>query len=383
MRNEISFRKESLLKRASNFCPARQILDIEEITSGNINKTFLVSVIGGEKKSFIMQYINTNVFKKPENLVNNLLSIGIHIQTKLNQLPLKIRNRRWEFAQILPNINTGESMLIEGFSYWRALTYIPSSVNLNVISSSNKAREVGLALGVFHFLTRDFPCNRLCEIISDFHVTPYYVSQFDKAFNSLNSQSFQINLAKNRMKVLNDIINRYREQDNILELAILRSELKYFPIHGDPKINNFMFDKDNERVVSLIDLDTLQPGILLYDIADCLRSCCNPAGEEPVDINLVNFDLKMCKAFLEGYCSIAKSFLSDFDFYYLPYSLRLITFELGLRFLTDHFNKNTYFNIKYAHHNLFRAEVQFKLLSSIEKQWSELSRLIYDLEKKL
>ena len=135
----------------------------------------------------------------------------------------------------------------------------------------------------------------------------------------------------------------------------------------------------NGKAVALIDLDTVKPGLVHYDIGDCLRSCCNPLGEETDAFDAVHFDLDLAAAILEGYLGVAGSFLTPAELAYIPVAAELISFELGLRFFTDHLNGNVYFKARHPEHNLQRALVQFRLTASIEAQMAPLRSLVQRL----
>jgi Ser/Thr protein kinase RdoA (MazF antagonist) len=150
-------------------------------------------------------------------------------------------------------------------------------------------------------------------------------------------------------------------------------------MHGDPKINNIMFDTATQQAVSVVDLDTVKPGLVHYDIGDCLRSGCNPAGEETEQCSSVYFDTDLCQGILQGYLSVAKAFLTENDYTYMYDAIRLITFELGLRFFADYLEGNVYFKVKHPEHNLARALVQFKLTESIESQETKIRFIIQDM----
>ena len=164
----------------------------------------------------------------------------------------------------------------------------------------------------------------------------------------------------------------------MLENAKAAGELQLRPIHGDPKVNNIMLDRQG-RAVSLIDLDTVKPGLVHYDIGDCLRSGCNRLGEETKDWRQVSFDIELAQAMLAGYLSLASDFLTEQDYQYLYDAIRLIAFELGLRFFTDYLAGDVYFKVQHPAHNLDRALVQFQLTASIEAQADELKALIASL----
>jgi hypothetical protein len=166
----------------------------------------------------------------------------------------------------------------------------------------------------------------------------------------------------------------------VLEAAHLRGELPACPIHGDPKLANILFSRDTGQAISLIDLDTVKPGLLHYDIGDCLRSCCNPAGED-ADPAKVSFNLACCAAILRGYLPQVAPFFSVADYHYIYDAVRIIAFELGLRFFSDHLAGDVYFRVKRPGHNLHRAMVQFALCRSVEAQEAEIRAIVGDLQK--
>nr|NIT41161.1 phosphotransferase [Gammaproteobacteria bacterium] len=166
---------------------------------------------------------------------------------------------------------------------------------------------------------------------------------------------------------------------HVLETAKGQGRLRLRPIHGDPKVNNVMMDINTGQAISIVDLDTVKPGLIHYDVGDCLRSGCNPLGEETERWEEVRFDPDLCQAILQGYISIAREFLTDNDYDYLYDAIRLITFELGLRFFTDYLEDNVYFKAKHPEHNLARALVQFKLTESIESQETAIRAIIKEI----
>jgi Ser/Thr protein kinase RdoA (MazF antagonist) len=174
-------------------------------------------------------------------------------------------------------------------------------------------------------------------------------------------------------------VNARRGFAHVLEGAKARGLLHLRPIHGDPKVNNVLIDMATNQAVSIVDLDTVKPGLVHYDIGDCLRSCCNPLGEEAGQWEAVRFEPDLCRTILDGYLSSAAAFLKEYDYDYLYDAVRLIAFELGLRFFTDYLEGNVYFKVGHAEHNLARALVQFKLTESIESREESLRTMIQDL----
>ena len=172
-------------------------------------------------------------------------------------------------------------------------------------------------------------------------------------------------------------IQERRAWADVLEAARAQGRLALRPIHGDPKVNNVMLDNTSGQAVALVDLDTVKPGLVHYDIGDCLRSGCNPQGEETEHWEAVHFDPDLCRALLQGYLSEARGFLTAADYSHLYDAVRLIAFELALRFFTDYLEGDPYFRVRHASHNLVRALVQFRLTESIEAQ-AEAIRTVLD-----
>jgi len=177
-------------------------------------------------------------------------------------------------------------------------------------------------------------------------------------------------------RICSDFIADHRSSADVLEAAKKEGLLAIRVIHGDPKISNILFCAETGQPVSLIDLDTVKPGLLHYDIGDFLRSACNPAGEETMDLEAVRFDIHRCRAGLAGYCSEAGSFLTTCDIGYIFDAIRLMTFELGLRFFTDFLAGDRYFKTTCDTHNLQRARVQFQLAESILNQEGRIHAII-------
>jgi Ser/Thr protein kinase RdoA (MazF antagonist) len=171
-------------------------------------------------------------------------------------------------------------------------------------------------------------------------------------------------------------VEKRREFAHVLENAREAGRLPLRPVHGDPKVNNVMIEQSTGRAISLVDLDTVKPGLIHYDLGDCMRSGCNRLGEETEDWEAVGFDPEIGAAILDGYLSQARHFLAPADYEYLFDSIRLLAFELGVRFFTDHLAGNVYFKVRHPQHNLQRALVQFKLTESIEAYEAEICHLI-------
>ena len=361
---------------AGLFHPQEQITGISKLGSGNVNDTFLVTLNrSASRQAFVMQRLNTDVFDKPELVMRNFLRLGIHVEQRLAQQPPELTGRRWEVPKVLPTLDADGHWVEHQGEFWRSITYIDAATTTDVIQDDIHAHELGYCLGMFHHLISDLPTNELADTLENFHITPAYLADFDAVRANAATE-----MTPRLQEALNFIENR-REGIDVLEQACARGELRRRPIHGDPKINNVMIDESTGHAVGLIDLDTVKPGLVHYDIGDCLRSCCNRLGEETREPENVSFDLGLCRSILQGYLAIGRSFLTPDDFRYLPDCIRLIPLELGLRFLTDHLEGDHYFRTDRADHNLDRALVQFALTRSIEQQWSALQDLVRELSQ--
>ncbi|MHB1015979.1 MAG: phosphotransferase enzyme family protein, partial [Desulfurivibrionaceae bacterium] len=349
-----------------------EVLTVAEYGSGNVNDTYLVRVAGGQSTlDFILQRLNPAVFPEPERIMHNLRVLDDHVRPKLLARP----NQHWELPAIIPT-RTGADYYRDGSgAFWRAQSFIADTESFATIKNEAQAKEAGRALGFFHGLIHDLPPHLLHDTLPGFHVTPGYLA----AYEVLAASPPRPDQSEQALFCHRFIAER-KEAAEVLEAARLRGELLPCPIHGDPKLANILFARDTGQAVSLIDLDTVKPGLLHYDIGDCLRSCCNPAGED-ADLAKVSFNPAYCGAILRGYLPQIASFFSPFDYQYIHDAVHLIAFELGVRFFSDHLAGDIYFRIRRPGQNLHRATVQFALCRSIEAQETEIRKIVRDLQK--
>lgn len=350
---------------------SRRITAIRAYGRGNVNDTFLVTLEAAEPQ-FILQRLNTRVFRRPDLVMGNLRTCTSHMRRRLKATPLP-PPRRWEIPPVLLTHDHEDHVIDPQGSFWRALGFIESAQTFDAVQDLDHAREVGFALGLCHNLLSDLPPARLADTLPGFHLTPRYLAHYDEVLATRGAGSTA------EIRYALQWVAARRSLAPVLEQAKALGQLRLHPIHGDPKVNNVMLALDTGQAVSLIDLDTVKPGLVHYDIGDCLRSGCNFLGEETADWERVRFDLDLARAILQGYLSPARGFLAPADFDYLYVAVRLLAFELGLRFFTDYLEGNVYFKTQRADQNLTRALVQFRLTESIEAQESALQAMIRDL----
>ncbi len=344
-----------LLDIARQFAKGQAISDIKPLGNGLINDTFLVS---SGSFSFILQRINRRVFPEPEQIMANLMTMARHIQQKKRQsISLQI-------PDIITTPSGGAHFQDQQGEIWRALSYIANTESLETLRGLGDARQVGFALGQFHLLVSDLDPALMQDTLPGFHVTPAYLGRYRQVL----TQAMQAPITE-ESRYCSDFIASHERIADDLESAKRQGLLRSRIIHGDPKLNNFLFDKTSKKIVSIIDLDTVKPGLLHYDIGDCLRSCCLVA-------ETADFDLETGAAILESYLAEVGTFFSEQDYRYLYPAIRLIPFELGLRFYTDYLEGDRYFKVTAPGQNLQRAVEQFRLCESIIAQEFAIKSMI-------
>ena len=352
---------------AARFQLPGSVKAIRPLGHGNVNDTFLILVEDGKgEHRFVLQRVNTEVFREPQLVMENMLILGEHVDQKLHSGLCTLADRRWEVPRVVRARGSGNPWVEQEGSFWRTITFLENCRSFDTTTDPTQGREVGYGLAMFHNLISDLPASALADTLAGFHITPAYLSHYERV---LETRSLP---RGNEVEYGMAFVEKRRDFVPVLERAKAEGKLTLRPIHGDPKINNMMMDNQTGKVIGLVDLDTVKPGLIHYDIGDCLRSGCNRLGEEATDPNAVAFDVELCGSILEGYLSVAHAFLSEDDYTYIFDSIRLIAFELGLRFLTDHLAGNVYFKTAHPGQNLERALVQFRLTESIEAQESAI-----------
>ncbi|BAU47574.1 aminoglycoside phosphotransferase [Sulfurifustis variabilis] len=351
------------------FAGGEAILGVDRHGHGLINDTYVVRLASGRR--LLLQRINGRVFPHPEHIVANARTLSDHLAARRARTGSADRLR---LPALVPAADGRDFVTDADGGFWRALEYLDRTRSYDTIENDSQAGQVGAALGLFHALLHDLPPERLHVTLPGFHDTPACLARFEQA-----AAGHPVDSAELRRGFA--FVAERRELAGVLERARRAGLLAVRAVHGDPKLNNFLFDASGRRVVSLIDLDTVQPGLVHHDIGDCLRSCANPAGESPEALDAVRFDLDIARALLEGYLTEARGFLAREETALLYDAIRLLPFELGLRFLTDHLQGDVYFRTAWRGQNLHRALAQFRLLEDIERNGKPLRALVAGLAR--
>ncbi len=344
---------------AAFFVGADTIAAITPVAAGNVNHTWLVLLEDGSRR--VLQRLNPAVFPDPGLVMDNLHLVSDHLHRRLQDLAIT----DLEVIRVLRAGNGADRLVDPDGGTWRMVAHIDSGATRRHVENRVQATAIGRTLGYFHLLLSDLDASLLGNPLPGFHVTSGYLAAYDRVAARTRATTGEERFCAACI-----------EEHRCLATALSGKggALRRQVIHGDPKVANFLFAPGSDRVVSLIDLDTVAPGLLLHDLGDCLRSCCNRQGEEHADPTETRFDTDLFSAVLAGYAQVAESLPGSADRDLLPTAVRVITFELGLRFFTDHLQGDRYFAVDRPGHNLHRALVQFHLLRSIRDQHDELAR---------
>jgi Ser/Thr protein kinase RdoA (MazF antagonist) len=359
---------------ASKFEVAGRLVTVVPTGSGNVNDTFLaIFRTTFSEERFILQRLNLNVFPSPADVMHNMRLITEHVHTRLES-ELDDADRIWQLPRVIPTRDGQDYAVDDDGECWRAISLIASATAYDHVRSPEHAHEVGYVLGQFQRLISDVAPERLRDTLPGFHITPTYLDALDEALLTEEGK-LRLSSSSSAGWCLR-FINERREWCSVLEDAYEAGQIAHRPIHGDPKVANVMIDDMTGKGTSLIDLDTVKPGLVHYDFGDCLRSCCNSLGEETLELGKVVFDLDLCEAIVRGYMSFGREFLTSNEVALQYDSIRLLAFELGVRFFSDYVAGDPYFKTKEEGQNLKRAMVQLRLCESIETREGAIRRIL-------
>ena len=330
--------------------------------NGHINSTYLVYTKSGAK--FVLQKINSVVFKDVDMLMNNVFSVTKYL-----------REMGFESLRAIKT-KDGHLYYFDEGSYYRLYDYIEDTVCYEKVSNNYfLVYCYAKAFGKLHKALAKFDANRIGEIIPHFHDTP------NRYQNFLSALKDDVMGRKNSCLQEIDAINSFKDEYDKIIRGLENKEISYVVTHNDPKINNVLFDKFSGDIRSIIDLDTVMPGSYLYDFGDALRSLFTGDNEDSEDLFrlVVNYDA--FEAFTKGYLTEMKGILTPKEIELLPFSGFLMTIECGMRFLEDHLRGDVYFKTKYPEHNLVRARTQIALAQDIYKNLGKLTNIVKKLNK--
>ena len=362
---------ENILQLAGRFALPGGGKKIEPFGNGHINKTYLITV-DGVKEQYILQWINSYVFVRPREVMENMLHITEHLQKRIRE---EGGDPDRETIRLIPSV-TGEPWVEdEEGEVWRVMLYVPDTVSPQHPDDLPVLEECGEAFGCFSRRLKDFPASSLYETIVDFHNTPVRLQQLEDAATAdpcgrLKDVAEEMAFARAR-----------EAETRVLTEAYAAGKLPLRVTHNDTKVNNVLLDRETGKAVCVIDLDTVMPGLLAYDFGDAIRIGACSAEEDERDLSKVYLELPKAEAFARGFLKELKGELSEEEVQSLEAGARLMTFECGMRFLADHLNGDKYFRIHRLGQNLDRARAQFALLADMEKHQEEMREMLMRLYK--
>ncbi len=346
-----------------------RIKDFEVISNGNINTTYDVTVsCEGIDKRYVFQRVNIFVFKNPNRIMQNIEKITTHISDKLESEG-KSRDSVMHFAHTA----SGKNYFMVEQAFWRVSEYVPNTETFNACDDLDRLRSAGRAFGEFQTMLSDFDATSLYETIPNFHNTRSRIAVFMRHVNEDPCGRVD--------EVTEEIerIKRFKPMALRLNELVDSQELPLRVTHNDTKINNVLFDKTTGQAKTVIDLDTVMPGLVAHDFGDAVRFAANTAPEDEPDLSKVSLDIDRFRAFAEGFIPEISSTLTPLEIKTMTLGALTMTVELAVRFLDDYILGDQYFKTLYRGHNLVRARCQLRLAQDMLDRMGEMNRIISEI----
>jgi Ser/Thr protein kinase RdoA (MazF antagonist) len=341
---------------------------IEPYGCGHINNTYLVDCDGTDKK-YTLQRINTAIFKDPCALMENICAVTEYLD----------KHGRDVYRAVLHVVPTkdGANYYTCADGTFRVYDFIDNTFTVQTVTDASEMRRSGEAFGSFVRCLDGFPADVLHETIPHFHDTPKRYEAFEAAVAAdvcgrASSVAEEIAFVRNHRNIMATLTD-----------ALAKGEVPLRVTHNDTKLNNVLLDPDTLRPVAVIDLDTVMPGLALYDFGDSIRAGTNPVAEDEPDASLVYCNMEYFRAYTEGYLSACGAMLTEKEIELLPISGIMMTLECGMRFLTDYLSGDTYFHTTRDGQNLDRCRTQFKLVADMEANYDTLVKTVSDIMSKI
>jgi hypothetical protein len=349
-----------------------QILHAETCKIGHINETYTATYDqGGILVRYIHQKINQSVFKDPIAVMDNVMRVTKHIARKLTAKGAREITRR--ALTVVPTRDGQPFYRDSQGECWRTFVFVEKVQSFESVQSPAQAYQAGKAFGTFQSLVSDLGGDRLYETIPDFHHTRKRFAALQAAIE--NDRCNRARFAKTEI----DFALRQERWIGTLLDAHARGDIPERVTHNDTKFNNVMLDWETGHAMCVVDLDTVMPGLVLYDFGDMVRTTTSPTLEDEKDLSKVQAQMPMFEALARGYLEAAGEFLTPAERAYLSFSGKLMTFTIGIRFLTDYLVGDTYFRVHRPDHNLDRSRTQLKLVESIAQQEEAMQKFVETL----
>lgn len=341
--------------------------------SGHINDTFAVACSqAGTRVRYILQRINERVFRDPEGLMDNIRRVTEAARRTLVEAGVPDVSRR--SLAVVPARDGRPFVRDDEGRYWRCYPFIEGARTYDVLESRQQAYEAARAFGEFQRLVAGLGGERLKETIPNFHHTR---ARFNRLMEVAEADPM------GRREACLRELDQVREREGVVDVLLNLAAEGKIPervTHNDTKINNVMIDDATQTGICVIDLDTVMPGLALYDFGDMVRTATSPVAEDEVDFNRVTMQMPMFRELARGYLAAAGGFLNPVEKAHLAFSGKLISLEIGMRFLTDFLEGDVYFKTRRPNHNLDRTRTQLALVQSIEAQEAAMADVVNQLD---
>lgn len=364
----MTYTQDDFRRICSKFALYGDFLVAVPFGGGHVNDTFQLTFDqGGVRLHYVLQRINRNVFRKPEQVMENMDRVTRHLLAKIHAEKVETRKRT---IRLLRTFANQPCVTDERGDVWRAYIFVENARAYDVLETPEQAFKVAQAFGEFQCNLVDLPGPRLHETIPDFHNTPKRLEALRQAI-----RRDPVGRERRVRREIDFIMKRADETERLLRLQA-EGAIPERITHNDTKVNNILIDDLTGDGICVIDLDTVMPGLSLYDFGDMVRAGTSPAEEDEVDLAKVGMRFEMYEALYRGFLSSAGSFLTEAERENLPFSGKLITFEIAIRFLTDYLEGDVYFKVKRPEHNLERCRNQLRMVESIEEQLKRMKDLL-------
>ena len=366
--NVSNLKEIDVISAAEAFSVDGAITHVEECFNGHINRTFFVTYANaGKTTRYVLQMLNTNIFKKPDEVMENIVNVTTHISKMYSAMGIDPARRT------LNVIWTKDSKwgYVDGDGrYWRMYDFVEDADCFMQVESAEVFEKVGFAFGQFQQQLSDFDASVLHESIPNFHNTEWRFENLEKAI--ANDKVGRASSVKDEIA----FARKRKDVTSFINDGIYYGNLKLRVTHNDTKLNNIMVDRQTGEGICVIDLDTVMPGSVLADFGDSIRFGASSAAEDETDLDKVYCRLDMFESYAKGFIEGLDGSLLESEIKSLPMGALLMTYEVGIRFLTDYLEGDTYFKIAYPNHNLDRARNQFKLVADMEAKMGEMDAII-------
>ena len=363
-------KKEEICRKvAENFQFAGKITKMSPYGSGHINDTFMLTceLEDGSNKHYILQRMNDDIFRNPKELMENVVNVTTFLRKKIIAAG---GDPERETLNIILTKDGASYLQDEAGDYWRSYVFIDDATCFDLVEKPEQFYESAVAFGNFQSLLSDYPAETLHETIEKFHDTRNRFALFKKAV-----EEDVMGRAASVEKEIRFVLER-EEIANCFAEMLDRHELPLRVTHNDTKLNNVMLDDKTGKGICVIDLDTVMPGLAMNDFGDSIRFGASTALEDETDLTKVSCSMELFELYTKGFLKGCDGKLTAKEIELMPMGAKTMTFECGMRFLTDYLQGDKYFRIHREGHNLDRCRTQFKLVEDMEQKWYTMNEIV-------